>query len=194
MPQLTEYENLNLDQIFDFNINKSAIESVLGILLFPVINEEITETGFKIIGSEVKKSFWGNKTQEKGHIKFQYLKTIESDLSDLIYHGYGEPSSLPEHANILLAFEFNSEYSKYHSFEKHCFPGHEMGKSRKEILSYGVLNNIIQEQTKAYNDIQLNYLKDGGDMLSIEFSVYSSNNYRRRQIGNYLKNINLIAS
>jgi len=150
MALLSEYGKLFTNEVFDYSIHTKAIDTIIGVSSFPIIEDVVTDSSISIVG--IEKSLWRKK--QNGFVTIEYIEDLKADGSGFQYSN-GE--KLPEYAEILLGFEFHSIYNKYYNAE-HIMT-YNLGSPRKQILSYGILIHCLNMRYHAFTEEELKMLR-----------------------------------
>lgn len=155
MANLTDYGVLDYEEIADYKIPVETIDTMIGLLSFPIVEESINDSSITIRVFE--KSLWSKK--EKGYISLKYIDDAQADISKFNYDN-NEP--IPKFSEILLGLEFSSVYNEYYVHSH--FQTYDLGSPRKQVISYGVLIHNIDVKYDVVGQLHLEKLQE--DVLS----------------------------
>lgn len=150
MAILSDFGTLDYDQIADYKTSIETIDTMLGMLSFPLVEESVNGNGITI--SVFEKSLFGKKG--RGYISFSYIEDTQADTTKFIYEN-GEPA--PKSAEVLLGLEFSCVYNEYYVPSQ--VQTYKLGTNRKQILSYGVLMQNIEAKYNAVSQLHLEQIQ-----------------------------------
>lgn len=146
MATLNDYGTIDYNVVSDPDALYDAITSIIGICSFPITEENFELDSITMLG--YVKGFWSKKL--KAYVRLEFIKDAKLDVNLLVLQ---ESQSVPDHANMLFALTVETEIEKFN------VPGiaktFELGKSRKQILSYGMMIQKIETNHKGFTEMQL---------------------------------------
>lgn len=145
-----DYGQINYSQILDYDSSFAAVQSIIGICSFPIVEENLGRESTTLLGYE--KGFWSKKL--KAYVQMELITDAHLDFKLIELEGL---EVIPERAEMLIGISVESD------FEKFTVPGitkpFTMGKPRKQLLSYGRIMQIIDSQDNIYSELKLAELR-----------------------------------
>ena len=142
MAKLADYGTFDYMRIASYKIPAETQNTLLGFLSFPIVEQTILDDGISI--NVYEKSFFGKR--HKGFITLRYIDNKQADISQF-YSSDG--SAPPENCEILIGLEFMCAYQRY-NVSAHA-QIYDLGYSRKQILSYGLLMDNITAHEESWH-------------------------------------------
>jgi hypothetical protein len=162
MTYLTDYISADKPMLHDDTIHLEAIDTICGLLAFPIVEKNTGSEGFTINGYE--KSFWSKKL--KGSVSLHYVQDAEIREPE---YSISAGQELPPYSDILIGMNFWSEYKSIGLTQ--------LGVSRKEVLNLGMLLSNIQAKMDALSQLSVEILSNSNwlyDDITTKLSFVTS--------------------
>jgi len=151
MAKLVDYGILDYEDIADYKIPVETIDTMLGLLAFPIIEETINDDGITI--NVYEKSFWGKK--HRGYISLKHIDDIQADITKF---NYDDGSVAPENSEILIGLDFSCVYTEI--YVRAHVKTYALGRPRKQILSYGVVIDNLNSKDQLWRKLSMEQLEE----------------------------------
>lgn len=144
MAKLVDYGSLNYSLLDDYKEPEAAIQTITGLLSFPIVETETYDDG--IVINVFEKTLFGKK--HRGYLSLLYIDDFRADTNKFIFSP-GTPA--PNFLDMLIGLEFKCKYTSY--FVQEQLWSYELGESRRQLISYGLIKNLIDMKSGAHNEI-----------------------------------------